>query len=109
MPLAIRDNLITAFSIVRIQHVIKISFHKISVPLRKVVVYVLLEPQLCGVRCTFDPLIASLNYLGGGVGKDAYATVTCEPYGGVLYHARGPIRTQTGGSVNIFAKMPILA
>ena len=38
----------------------------------------LLEPQLCGVRCTFDPLIASLNYLGGGVGKDAYATVTCE-------------------------------
>ena len=40
--------------------------------------YVLLKPQLCGVQCTFDQLIASLNYFGGGVGKDAYATVTCE-------------------------------
>ena len=56
----------------------KTSFHKISVPLHKAVAYVLLKPQLCGVQCTFDQLIASLNYLGGGVGKDAYATVTCE-------------------------------
>ena len=37
-----------------------------------------IRTTLCGVQYTFDQLIASLNYLDGGVGKDAYATVTCE-------------------------------